>query len=189
MLILEVGIKLDKDVNYYDELLRNNGFNRIFETKIHDLYYTNQNLDGLTENEMKTACIRIRGFGNEPYKVQNKLLGEVTTQRVFQDELQEFESELAKYGYKRVFDTFKDDYHYTKPGMTNRIQLQQIKDIGLLVYYDNSDYYEYDLETQRRKLIDDLNSFGFNFDYNVLGVDKLRTLYYHKEMYSKNQNG
>lgn len=60
--------------------------------------------------------------------------------------------------------------------------------IWLLVYYDNKDYYKYDLETQRKKLIDDLNSYGFDYDYDVLGLDKLRTLYYGKEMYSDNQN-
>lgn len=73
--------------------------------------------------------------------------------------------------------------------MSSKIQLQQIEDIGLLVYYDNKDYYQFDLETQRKRLIDELNLYGFNIDYDVLGLDKLRTLYYGKEMYSKNQNG
>lgn len=44
-------------------------------------------------------------------------------------------------------------------------------------------------EKQRRKLIDELNSVGFNFDYNEKGLDKLRTLYYETEMFSENQNG
>ena len=39
------------------------------------------------------------------------------------------------------------------------------------------------------KLIDELNSYGFHFKYNDLGLDKLRTLYYGKEMFSENQNG
>ena len=67
--------------------------------------------------------------------------------------------------------------------------MQEIDNIGLLVYYDNSNYYEYDLDTQRKKLIDELNSYGFSFNYDVLGLDKLRTLYYGKECTSKNQNG
>ena len=37
-------------------------------------------------------------------------------------------------------------------------------------------------------LIDELNNYGFNFSYNDLGIDKLRTLYYREEKYSKNQN-
>lgn len=73
--------------------------------------------------------------------------------------------------------------------MKNRIQLQDIKDIGLLLYYDNPDLYELSLEEQRKKLIDELNHYGFDFKYSDLGLDKLRTLYCKKEMYSKNQNG
>ena len=73
--------------------------------------------------------------------------------------------------------------------MQNKIQLQKIDDVGLLVYYDNKDYYRFDLDKQRKLLIDELNLYGFDFSYDVLGLDKLRTLYYKKEMYSKNQNG
>ena len=36
--------------------------------------------------------------------------------------------------------------------MKNRIQLQDIKDIGLLLYYDNPDLYELSLEEQRKNL-------------------------------------
>ena len=73
--------------------------------------------------------------------------------------------------------------------MNSKIQLQEIDNIGLLVYFDNSNYYDLDLDTQRNKLIDELNLYGFDFKYDDLGLDKLRTLYYGKEMYSKNQNG
>lgn len=72
--------------------------------------------------------------------------------------------------------------------MKSRIQLQEIENVGLLLYYDNPDYYELSFEEQRNCLIDELNSYGFNFNYGTLGLDKLRTLYYKKEMYSKNQN-
>lgn len=37
-------------------------------------------------------------------------------------------------------------------------------------------------------LISELNTYGFNFDKSIKGIDKLRTLYYGKEMFSKNQN-
>ena len=50
-------------------------------------------------------------------------------------------------------------------------------------------YYDYDLDIQRNKLIDELNSYGFNFNCDELGIDKLRSLYYKKECKSKNQNG
>ena len=88
-----------------------------------------------------------------------------------------------------MFDTSKVDYQYSIGDMKSRIQLQDIENVGLLIYYDNPDYYELPLDNQRNALINELNSYGFDFDYNTLGLDKLRTLYYKKEMYSKNQNG
>lgn len=103
--------------------------------------------------------------------------------------INDFEKFLNEFEYKKVFDTTNNDFHYYKVGMTSKVQLRQIDNIGLFVYFDNKDYYEFDIETQRKKLIDELNSYGFDFDYNILGLDKLRTLYYGKEMYSKNQNG
>lgn len=189
MLIVEVGIKLHEEFEYYDKLLTNNGFINDFIVITHDIYYTNKNLDGLSENEIKNACIRLRRCNNEDYKVQNNLINDICIKEVLTSEINDFENILAKSGYIKVFDTVKKDYHYYKDGMSSKVQLQQIENIGLLVYYDNKDYYEFDLEIQRKKLIDDLNSYGFNFNYDVLGLDKLRTLYYKKEMYSKNQNG
>ncbi len=190
MEIVEVGIKLNKDFNYYDILLRTNGLKNDFNVKTHDIYYTNKTLDGLSENEMKNACIRLRSCNHEAFKVQNNLLKELNINEVPLEELNEFENKLLEFGYKKIFDTIKYDHHYYKDSMNSKIQVQEIEDIGLLVYYDNSIYYELPLEAQRRKLIDELISYGFDeVNYNVLGLDKLRTLYYKKECYSKNQNG
>ena len=104
-------------------------------------------------------------------------------------ELDKKEKSLIENGYKKVFNTIKIDFQYCNQSMKSKVQLQDIKDIGLLVYYDNPDYYELPLKEQREKLIDELNSYGFDFKYSDLGLDKLRTLYYGKEMYSENQNG
>ena len=67
--------------------------------------------------------------------------------------------------------------------------MQDIKDVGLLVYWENKKFYELPLDEQRKELLNELNSYGFNFKENELGIDKLRTLYYGKKLYSKNQNG
>ena len=189
MLVVEVGFKLENNYNYYDKILKSNGLVNDFNVITHDIYYTNRNLDGLSENEMKKSCIRLRSCNNEDYKLQNNLISELDINIVKQESLEDFESKLLKYSYKKVFDTIKKDHRYFKNGMNSKIQLQEIKNIGLLLYFDNSNYYEYDLESQRKKLIDELNSYGFNFSHNELGLDKLRTLYYNREMYSKNQNG
>ncbi len=189
MLIVEVGFKLDNDFKYYDNLLKNNGLDNDFNVITHDIYYTNKKLDGLSETEMKNSCIRLRSCGNENFKVNNNLISKLKVNNVNKNKLKDFENMLLNHGYKKVFDTIKIDHHYYKEGMNSKVQLQEIKDIGLLVYYDNSNYYEYDLDIQRKYLIDELNTYGFHFEYNELGLDKLRTLYYGVECFSKNQNG
>ena len=191
MLVVEVGIKLDKEFEYYDNMLKNNGLVNEFNVITHDLYYTNKDLEGMTENEMKNACIRLRSCNGEKYKVQNNLIEKLDVKEVKNSplRLKLFERKLNKFGYKKVFDTTKKDSHYCKEGMAGKVQLQQIENVGLLVYYDNKEYYEFELDEQRKMLIDELNSYGFNFDYDKLGLDKLRTLYYKKEMFSQNQNG
>lgn len=203
MVVLEVGFKLNKDKEYYEEILKkSNAINR-FNCETHDLYWTNKNLDGMSENEMKNACIRLRitkpiggvdfnDNSNLSYRFQNVdnfIVRKDNQKELSKEEVEIYIKELEANGYIKVFDTFKTDYQYQVGNMKSRIQLQDIKDIGLLLYYDNPDIYDLELEAQRIKLIDELNSYGFNFKYEELGLDKLRTLYYKKEMYSKNKNG
>ncbi|MBR6641206.1 MAG: hypothetical protein IKL08_03330 [Clostridia bacterium] len=45
MLVVEVGIKLDKEFEYYDNMLKNNGLVNEFNVITHDLYYTNKDLE------------------------------------------------------------------------------------------------------------------------------------------------
>ena len=168
-LVVEVGMKLDKNLNFYRKMLKNNGLKEVFKCTTHDIYYTKEkSFDNLTENQIKNSCIRIRNPKKEDkIKIQN----------------------LQDNGYYKVFDTVKKDYHYANDKMKSRIQLQVIKNIGLVVYYDNPDYYKLSLNEQRKMLLNELNSYGFSFKPNDLGIDKLRTLYYSKELFSKNQNG
>ena len=192
MLVVELGLYLDRPYIYYENILKQNGLKCVFECVTHDLYYTNNdfsNIDNMTEKELKDVCIRVRKVNDGDYEIQNKILKEYKRKKIKSSKINKLEKELKKYGYRKVFDTIKYDHHWYKEGMNTRVQLQETKDIGLLVFLDNKAYYELDLETQRRKLIDELNSYGFNFNYDTLGLDKLRTLYYHKEMFSNNQNG
>ncbi len=168
-LVVEVGFLLNKNFRFYDNMLKKHGLNLIFKCKTHDVYFTKmKSFEGLTENEIKNNCIRLRNpQKKDAIKIKN----------------------LLNDGYTKAFDTTKKDFHYANATMKSRIQLQIIKKIGLVVYYDNPDYYKYSLEEQREYLINDLNSYGFNFTKQDLGIDKLRSLYYGKNLFSKNQNG
>ena len=176
-LVVEVGMKLENDFIYYHDILVKNGLRLDFCCITHDIYYSKNNLENLTENQIKKSCIRLRFCDGLNQKEKSK------------SELLKKEQELINDGYNKVFDTIKFDFHYCHNSMKSRIQLQNIKDIGLLVYYDNPDYYDKPLDEQRKLLFNELNSYGFNFKETDLGLDKLRTLYYKKEMFSKNQNG
>ena len=168
-LVVEVGLKLKGTLKHYDKILKEHGLKKVFSCKTRDIYFTKEKVfDGLTENQIKKACVRIR---NPQKKDKEKI------------------KDLARNGYVKVFDTKKKDFHYQNKTMRSRVQLQKIKKIGLLVYYDNPDYYDFDSDRQRELLINELNSYGFLFERDVLGIDKLRTLYFGKEMFSKNQNG
>lgn len=192
MLVVELGLYLDRPYLYYEDILKQNGLKCVFECVTHDLYYTNNdfsNIDNMTEKELKDVCIRVRKVNDGDYEIQNKILKEYKRKKIKSSKINKLEKEFKQYGYRKVFDTIKYDHQWYKEGMTTRVQLQETKDIGLLVFLDNKAYYEFDLENQRRKLIDELNSYGFNFNYDTLGLDKLRTLYYRKECFSNNQNG
>ncbi len=180
-LVLEVGMPLNKSLIYYHDMLIKHGLNLQFACVTHDLYYTKEKtLNGLSENQMKNACIRLRNLEG--------VIGKNKDRKTDIKKIQKQEKELLLKGYRKVFDTIKFDFQYHKEGMTSYIQLQDIKDVGLLCYYDNGHYYELPLDEQRKALFDELNSYGFNFKETDLGLDKLRTLYYDKPMFSKNQN-
>ena len=62
-IVVEVGLLLDKDIEYYEELLKFNGAELVFECETHDKYWTNKSYDELavlTENQIKNSCVRLR---------------------------------------------------------------------------------------------------------------------------------
>lgn len=205
-LVVEVGLLLGEDVEKYEKVLEDNGAVNVFNCETHDLYWTNKThreLEKLTENQIKNACVRLRicsGVGgkefNGNYDVSMsfdnfKIYDEKKDDRFKVDmkKFKQIQKKLEDDGWYLVFDTFKRDNQYTIDDMKSRIQLQDIDTIGVLLYYDNPDYYGLDEETQRVRLIEELNSYGFDFKKEDLGVDKLRTLLLGHTCYSKNQNG
>lgn len=197
MEIVEVGILLHKPLEYYDEMLTNAGAFNVFNCETHDVYWTFHDLRGMTEKQMKNACIRYRQCTNltsdrpGPAIMQNYPMADKRNVGEFfvpTETLEAFDKGLQAQGYMKVFDTRKFDYHYATPSMRSRIQLQQIDSIGLVVYYDNPDYYHMRPDAQRVALIRELNSFGFGIPESQMGIDKLRTLYTGELCYSANQN-
>ena len=123
MLVVELGVKLNNDFKYYDNMLKSNGLKNDFKVLTYDIYCTNQSLEGLSENEMKKACIRLRSCNNGDYKVQNNLIRDLNIQEISDFELANFENSLLELGYKKIFDTTKRDFHYSKDGMNSRSEI------------------------------------------------------------------
>ena len=103
MLVVEVGFKLDKSLQYYDSMLRQNGLENDFNCETHDIYYARDNLNGLTENQMKQKCIRLRHVNfKEGYEVENNLLEKLNVMFVNENELFDFENNLKAVSYTHL---------------------------------------------------------------------------------------
>jgi hypothetical protein len=199
MKIVEVGIELDKPIEYYLNMLVKQGLENTFNCNTHDIYYTNkENFNGLTENQIKNSCVRIRnlkGINGTKFNLKTSFMCEICNYNIFdnlaenrflikEQQIKEFENKMLLAGWKKVFDTKKVDYQFS-----NGIQLQDIENVGNLVYYCGpKQYYELDEEKQYELLVNELKNYGFTFK-KLPGLDKLKTLYYNKKCYSKNQNG
>ena len=204
--IVEVGLLLDKDVEHYNKMMEKAGGTNVFNCETHDMYWTNKSFDELsvmTENQIKKSCVRLRmvnGFGGtcfsgdfsmgisiDNFKIYDS--AEDDRFKVTMEDFKTIQEEMEANGWYLVFDTFKVDYQYKIGDMQSCIQFQEIDRIGLLLYYDNPEYYDFKPERQRDALLDELNSYGFNFDKKEQGIDKLRTLLFGHTCYSDNQNG
>lgn len=204
--IVEVGMLLDKDIEYYNDIMTKAGGTNVFNCETHDLYWTNKSHDEIskmTENQIKMSCVRFRmcnGFGGTCFggdfsvglSFQNFKIYDKSKEDNFKcsmDEFKNIQEKMEGDGWYLIFDTFKVDYQYKIGDMQSAIQFQEIDRIGLVLYYDNPEYYDFTPERQKDALLDELNSYGFNFDKKEQGVDKLRTLLLGCTCYSDNQNG
>lgn len=102
------------------------------------------------------------------------------------------ECEFIEYQYKTreefaIAEVFANSYSEIRYKIYyNYLTPEKLKS---LLEQENKKFYHLPLDQQHKALLKELNSYGFDFKENDLGVDKLRTLYYGKKMYSKNQNG
>lgn len=203
--IIEIGLLLDGDIDFYIEMLESAGAKNVFSCETLDKYWTREKYDDLlkmTENQIKNSCVRIRNVNvfsessfyknNDKYSIQNYKIFKNQTCNDLNNldigSVKSFTQELEENGWYLILETFKRDYHFKFSGMKSCLQLQEIDGIGLVLYYDNPDFIDMPLELQRKSLIDELNSYGFNFSYDELGIDKLKTLLTGSTSVSKYQN-
>ena len=186
---VEVGFKIKQTQAEAEDLLQKGGYELLFNTETHDLYFSNKKISKkMTEQQIKFACIRFRhtkgtcGFDN--YQ-----LFDTTKPNRFKcslDEAAESIVALKNAGFNKVFDTFKTDFIYKKGKSYH--QLQNINKIGLLDYYYDEDIFSLSQKEQFDFLYNNMLKLGFELEYTE-GVDKLKSLLSKKLCFSKNQNG
>ncbi len=186
---VEVAFKVKQSQQESEELLIKGGYELMFHTQTHDLYFTNKKLStDMTEQEIKFSCIRFRHSGGgcsfDNYKLFDKNAEDKF--RCSLDEAAEIIVKLKQNGFNKVFDTYKTDYVYKKD--TAYHQLQKIRDIGLLDYYYDESIFKFKPEWQFMLLTNGMKNLGFELEYEE-GIDKLRSLLAQKACFSKNQNG
>lgn len=195
-MVVEVGLLLDRPPEYYEAILQQHGARLMFACQTHDVYWSKHQFINMTEAQIKSACVRYRSVtkqGNT--KEQTSLQNDEIVNAAFEGKqpsiknytLSELERFFSDIGWRNAFDTTKTDYQFKIGNMKSCLQLQNIEGVGLLLYYDNPDLYHLPENEQRKALIDELNTYGFNFTYDTPGVDKLRSLHTGKLCFSMNQ--
>ena len=186
---VEVGFKVKQKQFQCVKILKKAGYKQFWKAKTHDVYFSSkQLLGGMTEQELKFCCVRIR-CSNGGYSVDNFNLYDKTKEDKFKCTKAEAEvlaQNLIKNGFKKVFDTSKTDLIFKKGNSYH--QLQKIKGIGLLDYFYNEDIKDLQEGEQFNLLLNEMKALGFKLEYEE-GVDKLRTRLNGRLCFSKNQNG
>ena len=183
---IEVAFKILDSKEQAERILIEKGFKNLFKTVTRDIYFgKNYDFRGKSEEQIKRSLIRWRNLGGFD---NLSLLDDKFPNRKkygFRKSLKIVKI-LLKDGYEIVFDTKKSDWVYEKDKYCH--QLQDIKDIGLLDYV----YAKFDEDLSEDEMFENLKKhmqeLGLSLEYD-LGVDKLRSLYCKKLMFSKNQIG
>ncbi len=180
----EVAFKINQSLEQAEKLLIENGFEQMFKTITHDVYFgKNVNFDNCSEAEIKASLIRCRNFTS----LENLHIFDTSLPDRVKVDFSTLVTYLQKFvesGYEVVFDTKKTDWVYKKGECYH--QLQNIEKIGLLDYVENKEISSLSKEQQFNEIKNQMLEMGFTLSH-PLGVDKLRSLYHNKLMFSYDQ--
>lgn len=188
MIQVEAGFKIIESKEEGEQILLKNGFVNTYKTHTRDIYFGKDvDLSSKSEEEIKNSLIRLRNFERfENMKLFDKNLPDILN--VDFKTMLDYVNELLAKGYNVIFDTKKSDWIYKRGECYH--QLQEIEEIGLLDYVYNREIFGKGLnaDEQFQELTRQMKILGFHLEYDQ-GVDKLRSLYNKKLMFSNNQIG
>ena len=170
---IELLIK-DSKMEVINKLIRH-GFNKMHACRTIANYYLPPGCRIDDVNKIKEYCVRLRksivdnyieGFalGNSKLLKSfdfynfNDTDGEI---KISTDvEALALEKSMIDAWFKLIYTDDKDDTILEFNNKEIVFQIQELKNIGLIVAYDNPNYYELSYEEQRNKLIADVLNFG-----------------------------
>ena len=161
MSIVEVELPIKGNKEDIDKMLLNNGFEEFYKVITISSYYKLKEDNDLNHSTLKSRCKRIRyveplvKFKND-YQNYKEWIKEYKYEECLNDECT-----LLNNGYEKIYTYEKTDYVYKNKNEKDMyFQIQDIKGYGLIIAYDNKNYYELDETTQREKLIQDILKYG-----------------------------
>lgn len=189
---IEIGLLCEDNLEKCKKILEENNIELYWATIAKDIYYTNINIEELKTKDgetIKDSCIRIRLNRslkeNSKYKivrVQNykNYLNVFSNKNYSINKLEQIEKTLIENGFLKVIETTKTDYQY----LNGYLQLQEVENLGLIIYYYNPKYFFETSEKQKELLYNDLEKIGFTFK-EKLSIDRLKTLINNKICYEE----
>lgn len=211
MNITEVNFKLDDNIEKYCQLLSYHNIPNTLIIGKHDIYWTKSDLGDKTESEMESLCTILRrhkiiGGTNHKEKRLFGLINNNEKNKMWYENLDTFgfnkqdsklfngiftnDSTMNKTidlinsrGYRKVFDLNYIEYQFTVPSSNAIIKLKKINNLGLICSFSNSNLSTLPQDMQKSRLIEDLNSYGFDITYNNKQIEVLKSLYFNREMY------
>lgn len=186
-----ITIKLNNDLSFeeWKDEMRIAGFENICTTGIEERYYCDKDISNMTENEIEVICLKAskncNGFSiqnNDSLKKRIDVdhLTEEEKELILKDsisfdEIDYYEKCLLELGYEKKIVCKEQHYYYQNKEDNVIIELQKVEGIGLLLYYDNPQYFNMSIDEQKKQLISDLSyNYGFDIPEDCINFDKLR---------------
>lgn len=174
---IEVTVKLIDKIETAIQKLENQGFKKIRESDIHDIYLTNLNKkmcnDNIQEFLSHSVLLRNLNLGNKKIKkitYKNKELdnnGDVISEQKINlncDDLEKAEKLFNYLGFKRLVEVKYHVIVYEKNGMEFAFQI--VENLGTLIEYEHKDDFSNktisEINEVKSRLIDDIKKYKIN---------------------------
>lgn len=181
---IEITVKVNNSLEEIQDILISQGFKKIETYRMYDKYLTLKQDDITKDNalDILKSCLLLRHLFLENNKEKKMLTykqkeydGSVvisdTKINVLVDDLEKTEELLLKQGYKNIVEVDDTLYVYEKDDLS--IAIEDVKDLGILIEYENdkdfTGYTNEEIIKEKEIMFNRLKDLNLNLedDYNV----------------------